>query len=420
MKQLMASLLLVIITTGAPPHPVVAFSSLTQQASYQQRPLANHPCRINTLTSCVNFSRSTSLLFANKEDDSGSLSHEIEHTSSSTNISGSIISDIIQKNDSNIISTQPPKFLSLGYKIASITNIISGLLLLVNIPTIQSVAISSFSSSISSVDAATQLLSSSTRYQPNLLATYTAGTLGYLFLSGGVCNILSNATKAKVSNSNSSCRLYTSDTYKRLNKGILLFSIMGLFSIPGEAGCLLFSANNDNKMNMMFGIVAFITIQLTNLLTATTSFIGWECSVPNGFGVSRKDRIKNMFNEVGKGLKNIYNNFPVTEQRPATFYRTFWIILSIGNLMFNIPELIFNIQQLLLGGVGTSSLFLPVSLTMSSIARLGLLSFILYVLKDAAERKRLEGTTFIKLNMMVGLWAVGGELYIMSIHLFCV
>ena len=412
MKQLMESLLLVIITTGAPPHSVVAFSSLTQQqASYYVRPLANHPCRINTLTSCVNFSRSTSLLFANKEDESGSsLSHEIEHTSSSTNISGSIISDIIQKNDSNIISTQPPKFLSLGYKIASFTNIISGLLLLVSIPTIQSVAISSFSSSISSVDAATQLLSSSTRYQPNLLATYTAGTLGYLLLSGGVCNILSNATKAKVSNC--TCRLYTSDTYKRLNKGILLFSIMGLFSIPGEAGCLLFSANNDNKMNMMFGIVAFITIQLTNLLTATTSFIGWEYSVAGGFGVSRKDRIKNMFNEVGKGLKNIYNNFPVTEQRPATFYRTFWIILSIGNLMFNIPELIFNIQQLFLGGVGTSSLFLPVSLTMSSIARLGLLSFILYVLKDAAERKRLEGTTFIKLNMMVGLWAVGGELYI--------
>ena len=34
-------------------------------------------------------------------------------------------------------------------------------------------------------------------------------------------------------------------------------------------------------------------------------------------------------------------------------------------------------------------------------------STILYILKDAAERNRLEGTTFIKLNLMVGLWALG-------------
>ena len=32
---------------------------------------------------------------------------------------------------------------------------------------------------------------------------------------------------------------------------------------------------------------------------------------------------------------------------------------------------------------------------------------ILYVLKDAADQDRLDGLTFIKLNMSVGLWALG-------------
>jgi len=44
---------------------------------------------------------------------------------------------------------------------------------------------------------------------------------------------------------------------------------------------------------------------------------------------------------------------------------------------------------------------------MSSIARLGYLSVVLYILKDGAERKRLGGRTFANLNLMVGLWALG-------------
>ena len=288
----------------------------------------------------------------------------------------------------------PPTLLSSGYKIAFYANIISALILLANIGTINhaNIAISSSlpqAAAPSSIDAASKLISTSTRYQINLLSTYTAGSLGYLFLSSGVCNILSTA----VNNG----RLYTSDTYKRLNVGVLLFGLLGLFSLPGEAGCI------TSNMNM-FG-VSLIMIQFTKLITGCVSFIGWEYSVPGGFGKMWNERVKNIMKEVYKGCYDVYKNYPVTEERPATFYRTFWVILTLGNLIFNIPELVFNLQQ---GGAG--SLFsLPVSLSISSIARLGLLSFILYVLKDAAERKRLEGTTFIKLNLMVGMWAFGGE-----------
>ena len=47
-----------------------------------------------------------------------------------------------------------------------------------------------------------------------------------------------------------------------------------------------------------------------------------------------------------------------------------------------------------------------VSLKWSAVARLFMISTMVYTLKDAAERDRLTGTTFIQLNLMVGLWAI--------------
>ena len=51
------------------------------------------------------------------------------------------------------------------------------------------------------------------------------------------------------------------------------------------------------------------------------------------------------------------------------------------------------------------SLF-DVSLKWSAMARLFMISTMVFSLKDAAERDRLTGTTFIQLNLMVSAWAV--------------
>ena len=111
----------------------------------------------------------------------------------------------------------------------------------------------------------------------------------------------------------------------------------------------------------MGGIIALLTMQLTKFMTTFTSFIGWESSV-GGFGTTRNERIKNMCKEIYKGLKQVQNDYAVTDERPATFYRTFWIFITIGNILFNIPELVFNVQQNggLLGGLFS----LPVSITL--------------------------------------------------------
>ena len=55
-----------------------------------------------------------------------------------------------------------------------------------------------------------------------------------------------------------------------------------------------------------------------------------------------------------------------------------------------------------------------ISLCWSAVSRLFLVSSMMYSLKDAAERDRLSGTTFIQMNYMVAIWALVGELSTMA------
>jgi len=268
----------------------------------------------------------------------------------------------------------PPSFLALGYDVAAFLNVIAALALILNSPTVVSSA--SVSISAGATDAAGLL----NRYQPNLFGTYFAGCLGHLLLAGGTCQILSESVRTN--------RLFTSDTYKRLTMGTMLFGTLGILSIPGEAGF------NSFMPGGIFAVTFF-----AKLVTAMVSFSGWEYAA-KGFGVTFS-RMKNITKEIVSGCQNVWKTLPVTEKRPATFYRTFFIFTILGNIVFNVPELVYNLKQ----GAGLFSL--TTSLTISSIARLGLLSTVVYVLKDASERKRLEGTTFVKLNTIVGLWAIG-------------
>ncbi len=46
------------------------------------------------------------------------------------------------------------------------------------------------------------------------------------------------------------------------------------------------------------------------------------------------------------------------------------------------------------------------------MARLALISTMIYSLKDAAERDRLSGTTFIQLNWLLAAWAMLGTRFL--------
>ena len=269
----------------------------------------------------------------------------------------------------------PPRFLVAWYDVAALLNVVTAIALACNYPnpSLSNASIVSITGSTASNVA--------TRYQPNLLATYTAGALGHLFLAGGSCHITANAAKTK--------RLFTSDTYKRLTFGTFLFGIFGLWSFPGEAGI-----NSSSNMAVM-GSLALLT-HISKFVTALVSFVGWRYS-SGGSG----NQGWNITGEFAKGCKNLWKTLPVTDHRPASFYRSFFLFVTIFGPLCNILELSFNLRQ------GASLFSLPSSLNVSSLARLGLLSVILFILKDASDRNRLDGSTFIQLNIYVGLWALG-------------
>ena len=163
-------------------------------------------------------------------------------------------------------------------------------------------------------------------------------------------------------------------------------------------------------------VTSLLSCQLSKLITAAVSFIGWEDTIPNGFG-SSSSRGKNILCEVGNGMKSMWKTMPISNTHPASFYRTLFIIVTLGNVAFNIPNLVFYLRE------GVNWFSVPVSTIVSSIGRGSLLSMILFVLKeehasrscgddviDVDDGGKMEGSgTFVVLNMLVGLWAVGGK-----------
>ena len=276
------------------------------------------------------------------------------------------------------IAPPPPPFLALGYNVAAGLNVVAALVLLCGGG--GSLHVPAVATALPSGPAA------AARYRPNLPATYVAGALGHLFLAAGACRVLAGATETR--------RLHASDTYRRLTTGTLFFGLVGLASLPGEAGCLC----GTSPAALCGG--AAVATQLAKVVTACVSFAGWEYGA-GGFGVGPRHRLRNMLRAAAAACRRLRDTLPVSKERPATFYRTFYVFATLGNLAFNLPALAFDLGQ------GTGLCSLPASLTVSSIARLGLLGAMLYALKEGAEQQRLEETTFVRLNLMIGLWSVG-------------
>ena len=288
-------------------------------------------------------------------------------------------------------------FLSLGYSLAAIMNVAAAMSLIWGSCTSKR--------SISSSAAATsfQLISSNHHYWD---PAFTSATLSYLLLGAGTCQLLSKITKQSVQEEDQI------KLRQRLTIGTLLFSTISMLSFPGEAGYHLL-INQEVKF-----ATSLLLCQLSKLVTAATSFIGWEGTISGGFGSSFSSRLKSILREVMNGVKSTSRSLPISDAHPASFYRTFFIFVMLGNVAFNVPNLVFYLKE------GVNWFSLPVSTIISSIGRGCLLSTILFVLKEehasrssadvinegrTKEKKTKGSEESIVLNMMVGLWAVGGE-----------
>jgi len=230
------------------------------------------------------------------------------------------------------------------------------------------------------------------------LATKFGGAAGY-GLAGGLCHILAGA--------NDKDRL-SSDTYTRLNVGLLGFTALGILFVPAEAG---------------FFPSAVSAIALSLLLTLgqgygiLLSFLGWKRGVDPAGTVGLKNTPQHLVEELRDGTTATLKGLRVDNTKKALAYRNALLLVGFG-IFSSIMEGFFNFRY----REALNRSWFEVSLQGSKASRLFMIATVIYSLKDAAERDRLTGTTFIQLNTMLGLWAftvgIGQAIYPLGFALY--
>ncbi|GKY96145.1 hypothetical protein MPSEU_000574500 [Mayamaea pseudoterrestris] len=185
-----------------------------------------------------------------------------------------------------------------------------------------------------------------------MVSSKLGGAAGY-GIASGLCYILQGATNHD--------RL-KSVTYKRLNIGLLGFSLMSLAAVPGEAGFL---------PTFVPALLLSLVATIVRLLGAFAAYSGWVQ------GLGGKASPRTLIQDFAQDTKETLLGLRVKHK--GALFRNAFVHLAIGAF--------------------------EISLHWSAVARLFMISTIIYSLKDAAERDRLQGTTFIQLNVMVGIWA---------------
>jgi hypothetical protein len=219
-----------------------------------------------------------------------------------------------------------------------------------------------------------------------LLATKWGGAAGF-GIASNMCRILRQA--------NDHDRL-GSDTYKRLNLGLLGFAGLGLTAVPGEAAFL----NSAGAAMVMAGLLTAL-----RLFGTVLAFTGWKRGVVMGAGGGDGDKIndtpKQWLGELVQGTKDTVKGLKVKYSKKALTYRNCLLLVCMG-IVSSFMEGLFNMRY----QKEFTRTWFEISLQWSAVARLFMIATMIYSLKDAAERDRLTGTTFIEMNVMVGAWAL--------------
>jgi len=153
------------------------------------------------------------------------------------------------------------------------------------------------------------------------LATKFGGAAGY-GMAGGLCHILAGA--------NDHDRL-GSDTYTRLNIGLLGFCALGIMFVPAEAG-FFFKATPAIIMSLVLTIAQGYGILL--------SFLGWKRGVDPAGTVGLRQTPQNLVEELREGTKNTLRGLRVDNAKKALFLQElcvvgcFWYFLKHYGRLF--------------------------------------------------------------------------------------
>jgi len=173
----------------------------------------------------------------------------------------------------------------------------------------------------------------------------------------------------------------SSDTYKRLNIGLFEFGVTGFL-----AGILM-------KLSPVWALTCFITV-VNSVKGYGYGLKGWELG-----DQCVKEEIKS-------GMKTNIGVLTKVPNPKSAFYLAG--TLAVGTFKLVKLSEIFNI-------IKASGSNYVLGTRLFRLSKLMLLTVIMFTLKDAADRDRLEGTTFIELNALAsitfGTWAFSENLF---------
>jgi hypothetical protein len=186
-----------------------------------------------------------------------------------------------------------------------------------------------------------------------------------LLVAAGLAHILSDATEQD--------RL-GSDTYKRINLGLMGFTLISLLNMSGDFELFRLLPRGYTY----FGMAAF-----SHAFGGCTAYAGWRRGLVDDADIQQ---------ELKGGIQSTFRSIWPTKGR-GTIYRNALLAILVGIVVTTFKLA----RSLRVPGLRTS-------LYASGLARLVLVATIVYSLKDAGERGRLTGTTFIQMNYLVGMW----------------
>jgi len=166
----------------------------------------------------------------------------------------------------------------------------------------------------------------------------------------------------------------SSDTYKRLNLAVLSCALVGLAIPTGTMGW---------AKRMSFKVPAFLA------LVNTIKGYGYGC-----LGWDKSKDMSTVLTDVKDGIQSTLKGLTVVKAKSAGY--VFGTLLLGSMFCLKLKEL----GTILFVSSAATATYLSVFTRLSELARFGLMTTIMYSLKDASDRDRLSGTTFVQLNFV--------------------
>ena len=164
----------------------------------------------------------------------------------------------------------------------------------------------------------------------------------------------------------------SSETYKRLNLALLEYGIVGLSVVA--------LSTRRNKMLA----VAFILSVINSLKGYAYGVLDWD-----------KQNGASLVDDIVKGTKETVRGFVSFPKNLKSFLylAATWLIATFK--MMKLYEVVRFIQS--------NSVTAELTMILARFNRLAFLTLMIYTLKDAADRDRLGGTTFIQMNYLCSI-----------------